>query len=513
MISKLAVKRFLQRRDDLRDLRRWKKRDVDTLEKIKDALPVHPPIWNKLRTPQKVCLLIGAKLKAAAFFLDTGSGKTLLSIALIRYLKKARLIKSTLVLVPYRTNCDEWKDEVELHSPATRIVILKGSSARKWELLEQDATIYVTTYAGMVRMLSTVVHDAKRKKNRLKLSAPLVRRFCSVFQAMILDESTEVQSHRSLPFRVCRQIAKRAEYRFLLTGTPFGRDPTPLWSQLFLVDQGETLGKTLGLFRAAFFSEKKNFWGGFEYTYKPAMKPVLHRMLAHSTIRYKADQAELPACVELVRKATLPKDAQSYYNEARTQLLAARGNIREQKNLFLRMRQISSGFVGYYDDDAGAKAQFKFDQNPKLEILTALLSSIDTQYKIIVFHDFVFSGMMIVDELRRLKIKYARIFGRVKDTSEQLRRFKKDESCRVLVMNTAGAFGLNLQIAKYGIFYESPVPVIERKQMERRYQRQYSPHKTVFQYDLIVKGTYDEKIRKYHKEGADLFKGIIEGDA
>jgi hypothetical protein len=66
-----------------------------------------------------------------------------------------------------------------------------------------------------------------------------------------------------------------------------------------------------------------------------------------------------------------------------------------------------------------------------------------------------------------------------------------------------------LQIAKYGIYYESPVGAIMRKQTEKRLDRQYSIHDRIMLIDLIVRGTVDQSILDFHAEGRSLWKAIL----
>lgn len=510
MLPKRAVKAFLNRPRD--DCRSYKKLSSQELERRKLALPVVPPIWKKLRRPQRVCFLIGAEYKRFAFWLDLGVGKTMLSIALARYFKKANVAKHFLVLVPNNINRFEWLDEVKKHSPGTVSQILVGSSQSKWNTLNTgDALFTIGTYAGIVRMVSKIV-VTKKGKHRLKLDRKLIKTMTNQFDGVILDESTSVGKKSSLQFRACRFIAKNAEVIIALSGMPFGRDPTPLWSQMYLIDKGASLGESLGLFRSAFFTTSENHWGGQEHTFSSKKKGLLHRFLAHRSIRYEANQADLPKVTSIVKEIRLARDAQESYNQARENIIAAHGNYQEMKNAFLRMRQISSGFLGYYDDEKGAKAQYTFAQNPKLEMLLSILQSVG--HKAVVFHEYIYSGAVISRELTRLGIKHARIWGGTKDAKAELTQFKNDPDCVVfLVNNSAGSYGLNLQVARYVIYYESPVSPMIRKQTERRVERQGSEHDVVFRYDLIVKGTVDQQILDYHREGKSLFDAIINGEA
>lgn len=515
MLPSRAIKAFLARK---RFDYSWYKNLTDAeLEERKRKLPARPPIWEKLRKEQKACFLLGAKFRRFSMFMDTGLGKSLLSIALIRYFASQDEVNCALVLVPNKINCSEWADQIREHSPDTKFCILTGSSEEKWNLFNNsDALIFVGTYAGVYHMCCNRadVVDKNGKltgKQKLKLHPTAVKHLCKRVDGLILDESDAVANKGTLPFRLARQLVKQSNLVLELTGTPFGRDPTALWSQMFLVDDGWSLGETLELFRAAFFKTKINYWGGYEHTFEKRMADTLHKFIAHRSIRYEADESTLPELVYSTKMLGLGGEAQAYYEKAKEALIAARGNFRELKNVFVRMRQISSGFVGYADDELGIRAKLEFPDNPKLDTLLSMIGEIRTDRKILVFHDFVFSGSMIQRELTKAGVSHVRLMPKDKDPGYALDRFKRDPDCRVFILSSAGAYGLNLQVAQYAIFYESPVRVIIRKQMIRRLHRQHSAHERVFLTDLVMRGTADEKILAYHAEGGDLMKAIVDG--
>ncbi len=444
---------------------------------------------------------------------DPGTGKTLVSMALIIYFEKLKKNRRVLVLVPRRINKSEWAREIRKHSDID-YSMLQGSSEAKWACLESTkALIVVETYQGLMSMVcETVPSKNKADKNKWKLSQKLIKRLMQNIDGLILDESTSVKNRAKLPYRICRQISKRVGMVFALSGTPFGRDPIDVWAQMFLVDEGETLGPTLGLFREAFFTKSENGFGGFDYKIDKTKMGKLNRMLANRSIRYTADSCDLPKVVPIVKYVPLSHDAEAYYDSTWKNLVALKqGNVKEMRNEFLRLRQISSGFLGYHDDELGIKAQIEFNGNPKLDLLLSIIETIPKEYKILVFHDFIFSGSIISRELNFAGIKHVRLTHKTKNPGQLLKQFDEDDATQIFVLNTAGAFGLNLQRAKYGIYFESPVPVIMRTQMTRRFERQYSTHQNVFLYDLVVRNTVDEDILAFHREGRDLFQAIIEG--
>ena len=492
-----------------RDYREYKKLTDAQLEMRMLKLPVKSPIYYKLTHLQKVCFIIGAETQRFCFFNDTGTGKSLLAIALIRYFRLLGILKHVLILVPNLPNKYEWYDELQKHSPKSSYLILEGSSTDKWKALEQSNDLFVLeTYSGMFRMLC----DKEQRKKGVKLvpNPKKVAKFTKHFGGFVCDESVNVGNHSALPFRICRKLSRSAKVVFTMTGTPFNRDPVLMWAQMYLVDHGYTLGETLGLFRSIFCKEIENFFSGMpEYKFKKKKQSELNDMIANASISYPADEGSLPKCVPIQKFVTLPGDAQSYYQRFKDTLIASRGNYNETQNAFIRMRQISSGFVGYEDDETGERAKFEFPDNPKLDMLMSLLSTMQEKHKVVVFIDFNYSGERILKELTKAKIPALLLYGKTKDVQGTKTAFVKDPKKRILILQNRMAAGLNIQVAKYGIFYENPVSAIVRKQAQRRIERQHSLYKTVFIYDLLMKDTVDEQILKFHEEGGDLFESII----
>lgn len=505
MIPRSVVNDFLQR--PLRDCNTYKSLTDDQLDEAMNQLPAKPPIWFKLYRHQKVCLIAGAQLKRLYIMADTGMGKTLLSLALIKYFKRLKLLKCTLVLVPTKSVATEWGSEIEKHSPKTTFCILEGSSQEKWRQLLNKPTIAVTTYAGLLRMVCSLTEHKKKSKNRLLPNKGKLTQLCSLVNGLILDEAPAVKSRGKLPFRICRQISKHSEIVFALSGTPFN-DPMDLWAQMCIVDHGETLGETLGLFREAFFASRTNYWGGLEYIFREKMKGILSKLLNNRSLSYEASATDLPRVISITKPVKLPADAVVYAQRAEEELLNARGDYRLMKNAFLRMRQISSGYLGYYDDDEGTKAQLEFSDHPKLDALIDLIQSIRHDQKIIVFYELNYSADMVSRALTENKVDHVRIYGGTKDHDTLRTRFNSDHSCRVMLLQNASGMGLNIQIASYGIYYESPVTPSLRKQTRRRVERQGSAHDRVFIYDLVVAGTYDQRILRALAAGEDLLKSI-----
>lgn len=499
-------------------------------------------------------------------FVTGNTGKTYLALALLRYWHRKGKIRRALVFVKSDKAYRTWLKQVERFQIDLPVYALPTSSKEKWKALDEITEgLALLPYPGATALVSTVVpkkwrakkvagvwtvYDKKRKLLGEVEGAPSaqaaiqtvaeafdqqgeeydvewaldkskVDKLAAWSDGFVLDESTAAGNHSSLVYQLIECLGETAQVRYALAGRPFGRDPTMLFNQHRLIDGGVTLGSTLGMFRAAFFSEEKDFWSknrhAKKYKFKKSTKAELSRMVQHRSITYAADECiELPPVTPIEEFVPFSDEAEAYFERARRELREARGNFREVKNAFLRMRQISSGFMGFKNDDTGEKAEIEFEENPKLDRLIELLEELPEGRKAVVFHDFTFSGRRIVERIKKeLKTKPIWLWSGTKDPAEEQRRFEEDEECLCAVINNkVGAYSLDgLQyVANYTFFYESPVAVIDREQAERRLERDGQRRK-VFRYDLLMRNTMDERILEFHAEGADLFDALLRNPA
>ena len=501
-IAQSAVEAFLAR-----ELNDWSQLKREHLEDITRTLTERGAAFHTTpRAHQSVCTLIGLEQNAFGFYLDPGTGKSKIALDILRARRAKGEVRRALFLCPSPVTVAGWQEQLRLHAPDLRVMALVGERAERQAALEQEADVYLLNYAG----LQVFCAERDARKRAFVPVRGLVERFAALWDMVVFDESHMLGHHDTLVFNLCRPIAQAAKFKYLLTGTPFGRDPQLLWTQLFLLDGGETLGRTLGLFRSAFFSQKQNYWGGTEYKFLQRRKSTLARFLRHRTIRYEDSEChDLPEIVRVPLRVDLPGDAEVLYRRILGELRIEHGNYHAVESAFLRMRQLSSGFVTAKGADE-ERIEVEFDC-PKMTALEELLGELPQDEKVVVFHEFIRSGRRISEWLASEGVKHARLWGGTKDKPAELSRFLTDPACRVLVANTkTGGTGLNLQVARYVVFFESPVSPIIRQQAEKRCHRT-GQERRVYIYDLLARGTVDERILEFVAEGRDLFKAICDG--
>ena len=510
MINPAAVKAYI---NEKKDTYAWiKNAPEEELWDAINALEPRPEFHTEPFHHQLVCFYIGVVVPTFAFFLEMRLGKTKVILDIHTY--RARLQKEsyrTLVLVPQLIHFESWIKNAQEHAPYLKVCAMEGSSKERWEEFEDPQhDVYVLNYQGFYQMLSDLETTEKGKK-KLKMNRMQTNEFAGLFSMAVCDESTAIKNHSSLSFKVARRLSQSIPNRFCLTGTPHGRSPIDLWSQFYFLDHGEALGKTIGLFREVFFTKKKTYWA-VEYNFNDRRLPLLIEKMAGRSITYKANE-----CLDMPKVLSIPvyvhwdAEARVMYSRTHEQYAASARQAQERENNFIKLRQISAGFLRYKDPETDEKVDLVFSKNPKLDALLELVRQAPPDAKFVVFHFFVPVGALISAALKKEKVKHVRVWGEATDKRGLLRKFQDDPLIRVLVINeTMGAMALDLQVAGYIVFYESPTSPITRAQAEARCS---SPNKkgSIFIHDLIIRNSVDERVLSFIREGLDIRDELMKG--
>lgn len=515
-IPQRVVDRYLA---EVGESRAWLKEM--TAEEVDDLLasmrPRHRFTVPGFRLDQKVCFLMGAAYPESLIMSDLGLGKTVTSLELLTYFRSIGLVAGGNIFVPTNELAGGWEDEIRKWGfDLPHVLLTDDSSPAKWgRLWDNRDAVVIGTYVGVAAMASRLLPVVDKDgnptgKKRRQPDPALLEEITEDTDAVVFDQSTALGQKDSLSFAVCDAFSRRARVRLSLAGRAFGRDAFVLWSQLYLTDRGATLGRSLGMYREAFWRRERHSFGT-TWVPRKRREPQLAAKLAAGSIRYSVSECvDLPARTYVRRDFELTAEGAGYYDGLASDLLAARGNFREVKNNFLRLRQISSGFVGFVDDETDERAQLEFDPSPKLDLLMRVMEEVPEDQKVVVFHEFTYSGSRICAALAAAGYRHGWLWGGTRDWDETKRAFREDPDFRVLVANhRKGAQGLNLQAASYMVFYESPVSAIQRPECEGRIYRTGQERPTFF-YDLVMRGGVDEDILEFHREGGDLLRSLVE---
>ena len=517
MINKKVVEQYLSRIMDNHD---WVKK-LDKRELLRSCVPEMNAIpgFTSLWTHQLVCYLLVTTRERFMLHIDMGGGKTSISLFSILNRKLKGEKTKAIVFVPYLTAVDTWIEECKLRTPQLKLVPLLGTTIENLRLLEEgDGDVFVICYASSVAMLADVDQGPRAKKRKWTIDPKFTRKVFAGFDTIVMDEIHKCSNTQSLTYRMCRAISNECRYGIGLSGTPFGKDLEDLWSQFYLVDFGETLGPTKGLFQEAFFIKSLNYFTKFpEYKFDKSKLPLLKKVIKHNSIHYAADEmSDLPTKRYIKRKIALPTAMEDYVSIAAAKFIAAiRSNDGNRYRLaeasYNQLRQLASGFMTV-DGANDEKIKVAFDNNPKLDLLEEYVDGLPDGCKMVVFHHFIYTNHLISERLTKLKIKHARIWSGQRDVIAELKRFREDPRCTVLVLNDqSGSSSLNLQHANYMFFFEEPDSPINRQQGEARIWRA-GQTKPVYYIDPFMEGTVDERIFYSNTQSKKLLDSLLKGE-
>lgn len=515
IIAKAAIESYLGRKFNSYLWMKKLARD-DILDEIAQ-LKVKPTFKTDPWTHQAACFMIGLAEPNFLFLLDMGLGKTWIILNLLTQFIREKKVNRGLIIARNLSNLGTWEANTLEHSNLEPWLCL-GSVEEKWErLLNPQGDLAVVDYAGLHLALTTKVK--RGRKHVLVRDDKKVAQLRSLYNFTTMDESHKAKNKETLRFGILRQLTKFTQYNYATTGTLFGRNVEDLWAQFFLIDRGETFGDTIGMFRAGFFKETYHHWKGTVFKFDKKKTRDLYRRLQHKSISYEyLDCPDLPAMgprrPPIQLKVKFTDEQWGHYMRAVDGLIAAQGKLREVDNAWIRMRQIVAGYLDWNDEYGHHHIEFK--HNPKIEALESLIEEAgDT--KLVISHEYTPSGQLIVNLAKKMGLGFEWLYGgaKARDKVGAVGRFMDQQSKKLFIMNSesggTGTDGLQ-KVARYMIYFESPVSPITRAQTDRRVDRPGQRYPN-FIYDIVMDRSMDKGILADLKEGKSLYESVVSGRA
>jgi SNF2 family DNA or RNA helicase len=395
-----------------------------------------------------------------ALFQQCGLGKTVSALTAIADIKPQRV----LIVAPLRVAKTVWHNEALKweHLQHLTFSICVGTPAQRLSALNSNAQIHVIN----IDCLSWLVKDSAVKPK---------------YDMIVFDEFSLLKSHSSQRFKAAKALCKNIERVVGLTGSPAANSIHDLWSQLFLLDSGERLFKTVSAFRARWFDVGYN-----QYTFKPkpAAMTEITAKIDDICLSMKADDyLDMPAIVhnEILVEMSLP--AQEVYKEIRKELIVEVDKetiaVANAAVLVGKCIQIANGFL--YDEN---KNTLMLHQ-AKGDALESIIS--ETNAPILLFYTFK-------ADLLTIKQRFPQV-QTLQDNSEQKVNDWNDGKIPLLACHPASAgHGLNLQqggnvIVWYGLTHSLEL----FEQANARIHRQ-GQTKTVFIHYILAENTIDSAV-------------------
>lgn len=274
-----------------------------------------------------------------ALFLDMGLGKT---ATCLTALTADHL--PALVIAPKRVAEHVWKTERDLWAPHLSITVVAGDRAKREKALEVDADLTIISRDNQ--------RDAVRKA------------MTGYFKTVIIDELSGYKNRSTKRWRDACSLVMKSKNVWGLTGTPTPKSLIDLWAQIYLLDRGEHLGRTLGGYRKKYFYAANTLPTGvvakWELRNGKATEKEIYEAIAPITLSQGTEgRVKLPPTTYVTQSIELPAKVRKQYKELKENLVTQLKESGEEitaKNAAVvsgKLAQITAGFL-YQEEDFDA---------------------------------------------------------------------------------------------------------------------------------------------------------------
>ena len=398
-------------------------------------------------------------------------GKTVTTLTAIDALLYDRMEDGpVLVIAPKRVAENTWSKETAKweHLRHLRVVKVMGTAKQRHEALLTKADISVINRENVTWLVDAVGAYWP-------------------FPIVVVDELSSFKSAQAKRWKALRKVRGRIRRIIGLTGTPRPNGLEDLYPEIYLLDQGARLGRTLSAFRARYLlPEKMN--GHIVYSYRPrdgAEAEVYDKLSNICMSIRKADVLQLPG--QLYEDIVLPtppallKQYKQFERDKVLECLDADGEIvaGTQAALTNKLLQFANGAI--YDQDGQAHHL----HDVKLDALEELVEEAGGDPVLVLYaykHD--------AERIRE------RIACRALDTPDDIDAWNRGEIPVALAHPASIGHGLNLQDGGHIIIWYGLTWSLELYQQANERLNRPGQKSICRIYHLILQGTHDERVLK-----------------
>lgn len=424
-----------------------------------------------------------------ALFLDMGLGKTVSTLTAFAELLDDCEVATMLVVAPKKVAEATWGDECAkwAHLQGLRVSVILGTEKQRMAAMKRPAEVYVTSRDLIAWLVA-----------RLGGAWP--------YDLLVLDELTSFKSNKAERFRAVRMVRPKCRRVVGLTGTPTPNGLKDLWAQVYCLDMGERLGRTVTGFRGRWFNSYGK--GGITYRLDPkkgAEGEILARIADITLTMQAKDYLDLPPLIEQDVVVDLSPVARKRYDTfERERVMEFRREMEGKPQqvvagsaaaLMSKLMQFAAGAVY---DEAGEAVEVHAE---KLERLAELIEEAAGEH-VLMFYQFKHDVPRIMAKLKGLRVrKY--------EGADDLRAWNAGDVDVMLAHPASTAYGLNMQAGGHVIvWFGTGFNAELYTQAVARLYRQGQRHTTrVFR--LVVRGTVDEDAARAVKNKLDSQTAVL----
>lgn len=406
-------------------------------------------------------------------FLDMGLGKTVSTLTALQELMDECEVSRVLVVAPKKVAETTWSTEAQKwdHLKNLRVSKVMGTEKQRNLALAEKADVYVIGRDSFVWLVG-------------KYGGMLP------FDVLVIDELTSFKSPKSERFKAMRQAVPTVSRVIGLTGTPAPNGLIDLWAQMYCIDMGERLGKSVTKYRETYFETHK--WNNIvvRCDVKKGCEEIIRKKIADICLSMQAkDYLQLPDMITHTIHVDLsPKTMAAYTKFEKDKVLEfAEEHSGEEANvlansaagLMNKLSQFANGAI--YDEERNVHEIHSEKLDKLAEIVEAANGS-----GVLVFYQYQHDVTRIAQKLKGYRVASY-------EGEQQLLDWNAHKLDVLLAHPASTAYGLNMQEGgHYIVWFGTGWNLEHYQQANARLHRQGQQH-PVTVYKLICRSTVDER--------------------
>lgn len=420
-------------------------------------------------------------------FLEMGLGKTVVTLTALNELIYDRFeIAKALVIAPLRVAEDTWSRESEKwdHLQHLRISKILGTPTQRRRALAREADIYIINRENVVWLCNELSQIGDGWD----------------FDAVVIDELSSFKSPKAQRFKALRKTITRSSRVIGLTGTPAPNGLIDLWSQIYLLDGGERLGKTVTGFRERYFvPNQRNQTTIFNYAPKPETERRINELISDICISMKAeDWLEMPERIDSIQSVRLSEKEMAGYEkfekEQYLQFLEGEVTAASAAALTGKLLQYSNGAM-YLPEGGYVKTSDK-----KLDMLEEVAEAAGGK-PILCFYSFR-------HDLERIQERFPK--AKKLEGSKEIEAWNNGDIPMLLAHPAGAGHGLNLQVGGHIIVWFGLTWSLELYQQANARLYRQGQTEAVIIHHLITEGTMDSWVLESLQGKKDVQDELME---
>lgn len=404
----------------------------------------------------------------AGVFLDMGLGKTVITLSAIMEAAFDELsVSKILIVAPKRVAESTWQDEMRKWDCFEGLTVstVLGDRRQRIRALERKADVYIINRENVVWLVEYY-----------KYKPP--------FDMLVVDESTSFKDSATRRWKNLRKVRGRFKRIVILTGTPRPNSLMDLWAQVYLLDGGQRLGRTITEYRNNYFvPDQRNGMTVYNYRIRnEAAEKEIYDKISDICISLKAEDYKtmpdrIPPVVVPVRLDAKAREA--YKEMEREQILALKG---EEITAFSaaavsnKLLQLANGAVYTEDGKTIEVHRAKLD---------ALKEIAECGQSLLVFYSYR-------SDLARIQREFPK--ARMLRSAEDIKDWNAGKVEMLLAHPASAGYGLNLQAGGHIIVWFGLTWSLEQYQQANARLARQGQKEPVIIHHLVAEGTIDERV-------------------